>query len=232
MFILDQLIIEGDRALRTLTGVVVQSRAMPQPASQSAPHIEPSIESPSSDPSTAAISLASKTLTAAEKKHAAGLMRVNHVGEICAQALYQAQRLSSSSKFLQAELAHAAKEEEDHLAWCAKRLEQLGSRPSLLNPLWFMGSFAIGTMAGIAGDAWSLGFVVETEKQVEQHLNSHLHELPAADLESRAIVDQMRIEEIEHGLRAKELGAKELPKAVIQIMGSISNVMTKTAYYL
>jgi ubiquinone biosynthesis monooxygenase Coq7 len=171
-------------------------------------------------------------LSETEKKHAAGLMRVNHVGEVCAQALYQAQRLTSKSPHLQVQLGKAAKEEEDHLYWCAQRLDQLGSRPSWLNPLWFAGSFAIGAVAGLAGDSWSLGFVVETEKQVENHLNSHLDALPENDLTSRAIVAQMREEEIEHGKMAKNLGASDLPEPVKVVMGAVSKVMTKTAYYI
>ena len=210
MFNLDQLIIEGDRALRILSGSVQQSRKTPQPEA----------------------SLDAATLSEQEKKHAAGLMRVNHVGEVCAQALYQAQRLTSASPHLQSQLALAAKEEEDHLVWCAKRIEELGSRPSLLNPLWFAGSFAIGTLAGLAGDQWSLGFVVETEKQVENHLNSHLQALPESDIASRAIVEQMRTEEIEHGNMARNLGAKDLPETITKVMGFVSQVMTKTAYYL
>jgi ubiquinone biosynthesis monooxygenase Coq7 len=225
MFNLDQLIIEGDRALRILSGAVQLTRPMPKPAQ------DPSNNAPDNQSETK-VSLDVAPLSEQEKKHAAGLMRVNHVGEVCAQALYQAQRLTSVSPHLQSQLAHAAKEEEDHLVWCAKRLEELGSRPSLLNPIWFAGSFAIGTLAGLAGDQWSLGFVVETEKQVENHLNSHLEALPLNDLASRSIVEQMRIEEIEHGNMARNLGAKELPEPITKVMGLISQVMTKTAYYL
>lgn len=221
MFNLDQLIIEGDRALRILTGAVPLNRPVPKPK-----QAEPGL------PDQELGSASTVSLTEEEKKHAAGLMRVNHVGEVCAQALYQAQRLTSSSPHLQKQLAHAAKEEEDHLVWCARRLEELGSRPSLLNPLWFAGSFAIGTIAGLAGDQWSLGFVVETEKQVENHLNSHLEALPAADSLSRSIVEQMRVEEIEHGNMARQLGAKNLPEPIKKIMGGVSQLMTKTAYYL
>ncbi len=221
MLNLDQLIIEGDRALRILTGVVQSNRPVPKPSQE---EIEAGQKQVGSS--------LTATLTEAEKKHAAGLMRVNHVGEVCAQALYQAQRLTSTSTHLKSQLAHAAKEEEDHLVWCAQRLEELGSRPSLLNPLWFAGSFALGTIAGLAGDQWSLGFVVETEKQVENHLNSHLEALPKSDIFSRSIVAQMRVEEIEHGNMARQLGAKELPEALKNVMGGISNLMTKTAYYL
>jgi ubiquinone biosynthesis monooxygenase Coq7 len=225
MFNLDQLIIEGDRALRILSGTLQQSRPVPK-ASQ----VRSS--NPQDNELEPEVSLDSAPLSEQEKKHAAGLMRVNHVGEVCAQALYQAQRLTSTSPHLQSQLALAAKEEEDHLVWCAKRLEELGSRPSLLNPIWFAGSFAIGTLAGLAGDQWSLGFVVETEKQVENHLNSHLEALPLSDLASRSIVEQMRIEEIEHGNMARNLGAKDLPEPITKVMGLVSQVMTKTAYYL
>jgi len=205
----DQLIIEFDKALKTLSGVVAVRRPVPEPKVLSA-----------------------KELTGQEKKHAASLMRVNHVGEICAQALYQAQRITSSSAKIKEQLAKAAIEEEDHLYWCAQRIEELGSRPSLLNPLWYGGSFAIGVIAGLAGDDWNLGFVVETEKQVEQHLDSHLMSLPEDDFASRAIVEQMRVEEIEHGDMAKDAGAKELPDLVKKIMLSTSKIMTKVAYHV
>ena len=205
----DQLIIELDKALKTLSGVVTVRRPTPEPEVLSA-----------------------NELTEQEKKHAASLMRVNHVGEICAQALYQAQRVTSSSAKTKEQLAKAAIEEEDHLHWCAQRIEELGSRPSLLNPLWYSGSFAIGLIAGLAGDAWNLGFVVETEKQVEKHLDSHLMSLPEDDFASRAIVKQMRIEEIEHGNMAKDAGAKELPDLVKKVMASTSKVMTKVAYHV
>jgi ubiquinone biosynthesis monooxygenase Coq7 len=205
----DQFILEVDKALRTLTGIGHQHRSTPQPEV-----------------------LAAQDLSVDEVKHSAGLMRVNHVGEICAQALYQAQRLTSSSSELKEKLSHAAMEEEDHLHWCAQRLTELGSRPSLLNPVWYAGSFGMGLVAGLAGDSWSLGFVAETEKQVEQHLESHLKSLSNDDFASRAIVDQMRKEEIAHGEMANQAGAKELPKLIQQGMKIISKVMTRTAYYL
>ena len=205
----DNLINEFDRALRAIVGITPLRRAVPQPASE----------------------ITQKdSLTESEKAHAAGLMRVNHVGEVCAQALYQAQKLTSRSDTVREKLEHAALEEEDHLAWCAKRLSDLDSRPSLLNPIWFAGSFAIGTIAGIAGDKWSLGFVAETERQVEKHLDGHLTELPVHDFKSRAIVEQMRIDEIAHGRMAVEEGGKELPEFVKKMMGVVSSVMTKTAY--
>jgi ubiquinone biosynthesis monooxygenase Coq7 len=204
---LDLTILEFDRALRAIVGVTPMRRPVPM-----------------SD-------IEDKTaLTEEERKHAAGLMRVNHVGEVCAQALYQSQKLTGKSEDVRSQLDHAALEEEDHLAWCAKRLEDLNSRPSLLNPLWYLGSFAIGTVAGLAGDRWSLGFVVETERQVEKHLDGHLQELPAKDYASRAIVEQMRADEIAHGEMAKKAGGSELPKVVTKAMEMVSRVMTKTAY--
>jgi ubiquinone biosynthesis monooxygenase Coq7 len=169
-------------------------------------------------------------LTTEEKKHAAGLMRVNHVGEVCAQALYQSQKLHAKSDDLKNKLEHAAIEEEDHLAWCERRLEELDSRPSLLNPVWYAGSFVLGSIAGLAGDKISLGFVAETEKQVEHHLDEHLKELPSNDHRSRAIVAQMRADEISHGQMAIQEGGVELPSAVQSVMKTMAKVMTVTAY--
>ena len=169
-------------------------------------------------------------LNALERKHAAGLMRVNHVGEVCAQALYQSQKLVARNPEIQGMLDHSGQEEMDHLAWCETRLQELGSHTSYLNPLWYAGSFAIGLAAGLAGDKWSLGFVAETEKQVENHLESHLEKLPKDDQRSRAIVDQMRIDEIAHGQAAKNAGGVDLPEPIQQIMQVISKVMTTTAY--
>jgi ubiquinone biosynthesis monooxygenase Coq7 len=172
----------------------------------------------------------SKELSKEEQAHAAGLMRVNHVGEVCAQALYQSQKLHAKSDDLKKQLEQAAVEEEDHLAWCEKRLEELNSRPSLLNPIWYAGSFVLGSVAGLAGDKISLGFVAETEKQVEHHLDSHLQELPENDLRSRAIVAQMRADEIEHGKMALAQGGVELPSLVQKAMKTMAKVMTSTAY--
>jgi ubiquinone biosynthesis monooxygenase Coq7 len=203
----DKLIIEFDKVVRTIHGEVAQPRTTPL-----------------------AKDVSHQVLTDAERKHAAGLMRVNHVGEVCAQALYQAQRLTSSSSEMKKKLAHAAIEEEDHLHWCSQRLQELNSRPSLLNPVWYSGAFALGVIAGLAGDAWSLGFVAETEKQVELHLETHLETLPKQDLASRAIVDQMRIDEIAHGQAAKNAGGANLPEPIQKIMQAISKVMTTTAY--
>lgn len=169
-------------------------------------------------------------LTETERRHAAGLMRVNHVGEVCAQALYAAQALSSDDERLRSVFADAAREEGDHLAWTASRLKELGARPSLLNPLWYAGSFALGWAAGKAGDAVSLGFVVETERQVEEHLAGHLDKLPVNDHDSRAIVEAMREDEIAHGARAQSAGAAEIPPLVRAVMRGAAKVMTSTAY--
>ena len=209
---LDHLIIETDRVLRTLSGTSTQRRPTPK--------------------STISAQSAEIVLSEAEKKHAAGLMRVNHVGEICAQALYQAQRLTSRSQVIKEQLTQAAIEEEDHLAWCASRLKELNSRPSFLNPIWYGGSFMLGVIAGLSGDRWSLGFVAETEKQVTKHLDGHLQSLPEGDLASRAIVEQMRIEESLHQEMAIEAGAATLPKLAQQGMQIASRLMTKTAYYV
>ncbi|WP_138514440.1 2-polyprenyl-3-methyl-6-methoxy-1,4-benzoquinone monooxygenase [Rhodoferax bucti] len=168
-------------------------------------------------------------LNDAEKKKAAGLMRVNHVGEVCAQALYTAQALATPNKALRAHFTQACIEETDHLAWTAQRLEALGSRPSLLNPLWYAGAFGLGLLAGRMGDALSLGFVVETERQVGAHLESHLSLLPEGDHESRAIVSQMQIDEIRHADEALAAGAAELPQPVKELMRAAAKVMTTVA---
>ncbi len=204
---LDGFIIEFDRALRSIVGATPMRRPVPQ----SAP---------------------TENLTTQEKQHAAGLMRVNHVGEVCAQALYQSQKLHAKSADLKDKLEHAAIEEEDHLAWCEQRLSELDSRPSLLNPLWYAGSFVLGSVAGLAGDKVSLGFVSETEKQVENHLNGHLTELPTNDYRSRAIVAQMREDEIAHGQMARDEGGIDLPNPVKSAMKMMAKVMTSTAYRL
>ena len=159
-------------------------------------------------------------------------MRVNHVGEVCAQALYAAQGRFSDSPGTRAQFGAAAREEEDHLAWTAQRLEELNSHTSVLNPLWYAGAYAMGTVAARLGDARSLGFVVETERQVEAHLASHLERLPATDIKSRAVVEQMRQDEVEHGAAAEALGAVALPPAGRTAMRLISKVMTGLAYYI
>jgi len=204
---IDRLIIEFDTALRSVVGGANAGR--PTPGSSTTPN---------------------QSLDAAERKHAAGLMRVNHVGEVCAQALYQSQKLVARNPQIQEMLNHSAQEEMDHLAWCETRLQELGSHTSHLNPLWYAGSFAIGLAAGLAGDKWSLGFVVETEKQVENHLESHLEKLPLEDHRSRAIVEQMRIDEIEHGRAALDAGGVALPDPIQKLMKIVSKVMTTTAY--
>ncbi len=176
--------------------------------------------------------LRQEPLDNAERRHAAGLMRVNHVGEVCAQALYSGQAAATKSDALRAELLEAGREESDHLAWTAARLRDLRSRPSLLNPAWYAGAFAMGWLAGKAGDAISLGFVVETERQVEEHLASHLETLPAGDHASRAIVDAMRLDEQAHGEKARAAGAALLPAPVGAMMRGAAKVMTTTAYWI
>lgn len=166
------------------------------------------------------------------RRHAAGLMRINHAGEVCAQALYLGQAAVTRSAELQRHLVEAAAEEADHLAWCAQRLDELGARPSLLNPLWYAGSFAIGAAAGLVGDRVSLGFIVETERQVENHLGDHLERLPGDDARSRAIVRRMQDDEARHGAEARDAGAAELPAPVPSLMTAAAAVMKALAYRL
>lgn len=165
-----------------------------------------------------------------EQQHVAALMRVNHCGEICAQALYQGQALASQDPVVSAALHQAAKEEGEHLAWTERRLEELGGRKSLLNPIWYAGSLAIGVLAGKFGDAWNLGFLAETERQVEAHLHDHLRRIPEYDRKSWAVIEQMKIDEVGHEQTAKRLGARELPGAVRMAMRLAAGVMTRTAY--
>jgi ubiquinone biosynthesis monooxygenase Coq7 len=167
-----------------------------------------------------------------ERRHAVGLMRVNHCGEVCAQALYQGQALTSRQPAVSEALREAANEETEHLAWTAQRIAELGGRKSLLNPLWYLGSLGLGVAAGVLGDRWSLGFLAETERQVEAHLDSHLLSLPENDGRSRAIVEQMRLDEIQHAETAVHYGAAELPFAVKSAMRGMSKLMTKAAYHL
>ena len=204
---IDRLIIEFDTALRSVVGGANAQR--PTPGSESGANI---------------------ALDSEQRKHAAGLMRVNHVGEVCAQALYQSQKLVARNSEIKEMLDRSGQEELDHLAWCETRLKELGSHTSYLNPFWYAGSFAIGLAAGLAGDKWSLGFVAETEKQVENHLESHLKKLPEEDDRSRAIVDQMRLDEIEHGQAAVHAGGVALPEPIQKIMQAMSKVMTTAAY--
>jgi ubiquinone biosynthesis monooxygenase Coq7 len=171
-------------------------------------------------------------LDEAERRHAAGLMRINHVGEVCAQALYVGQALVARDAATRAQLLHAAQEETDHLAWCADRLRELDSRPSLLNPLWYAGSHAIGVVAGLRGDGWNLGFVVETERQVEAHLEDHLQSLPEADLRSRAILETMKADEARHAANAEAAGARVLPPPIPSLMAAASKLMKTVAYRL
>jgi 3-demethoxyubiquinol 3-hydroxylase len=204
---LNALILAADSALRTLWAEPRASRPTPQAAT------------------------AELVMTDTERREAGALMRVNHVGEVCAQALYNGQALASNDRALRAKLAEASREETDHLAWTAQRLQELNDRPSLLNPLWYAGAFAIGYAAGkLGGDRVSLGFVVETERQVEAHLQSHMDKLPAADSASRAIVAQMKADEVAHAQMAQKAGAVELPGAVKALMQTAAKVMTSVAH--
>jgi len=169
-------------------------------------------------------------LSDAERRHAGGLMRINHVGEVCAQALYSGQAAVARSEALRSQLLEAAAEETDHLAWCGERLDELGDRPSLLNPLWYGGAYAIGAVAGLIGDSLSLGFVVETERQVEAHLEGHLKKLPEADQRSRAIVSQMKEDEARHADNALAAGAATLPRPLPDLMRAAANLMRTVAY--
>jgi ubiquinone biosynthesis monooxygenase Coq7 len=171
-------------------------------------------------------------LDAGQKRHAAGLMRVNHAGEVCAQALYQGHAAVARDTGVEAQMQRAADEEFDHLAWCEERIEELGENVSRLSPFWYAGAFAIGAASGILGDKWSLGFIAETERQVCEHLESHLGSLPPEDARSRAIVEQMRDEEAKHGESAVDAGAAELPAPVKRLMRVTAKVMTKTAYWV
>jgi ubiquinone biosynthesis monooxygenase Coq7 len=204
---LNALILAADSALRTLWAEPRASRPTPQAAT------------------------AELVMSDAERREAGALMRVNHVGEVCAQALYTGQALACNSASLRAQLAEASREETDHLAWTAQRLQELNDRPSLLNPLWYAGAFVIGYAAGkLGGDRVSLGFVVETERQVEAHLQSHMDKLPAADSASRAIVAQMKADEIAHAQMAQKAGALELPGPVKALMQTAAKVMTTVAH--
>jgi ubiquinone biosynthesis monooxygenase Coq7 len=205
---MDGLIVGFDKALRVLGGVATATR--PNPAQKVADH----------------------AMSDEEKRRTSGLMRVNHVGEVCAQALYAAQGRFSQDPATRRQFEQAAREEEDHLAWTAQRLAELGSHASLLNPLWYAGAYAMGAVAARLGDARSLGFVVETERQVEAHLDLHLEKMPVGDLKSRAVVQQMRQDEIEHGAAAQALGAAKLPLPARQAMRAMARVMTTTAYYI
>lgn len=171
-------------------------------------------------------------LTPQQRKHVAGLMRVNHAGEISAQGLYQGQALTARLDNVREQMQQAADEEIDHLAWCEQRLTELDAVPSYLNPIWYGGSFCLGALAGMIGDQWSLGFVMETEKQVIHHLQNHLQRLPNEDIKSQKILDQMQQEEAHHGETAQQAGGRLLPTPIKMVMRVVSKIMTKTAYYL
>lgn len=177
-------------------------------------------------------SVAGAQLSEAEKREAESLMRINHVGEVCAQALYQGQALTARNPEARAALEEAAREETDHLAWCEDRLNELGGRKSLLNPLWYAGSFALGAAAGVLGDKWNLGFLAETERQVEAHLDEHLQQLPEHDGKSRAIVEQMKEDEIRHAETAVQHGAADLPMPVRLAMRGMSKAMKRIAHHI
>ena len=204
---IDAIIIEFDKAIRTLTGNVRSQRAMPRAR-----------EEPS--------------LSDSERREAAALMRVNHCGEVCAQALYQGQAMASSNDTIKAALERAAHEEADHLAWSEARIRELGGRTSVLNPVWYAGSLAIGFAAGKLGDAWNLGFLAETEKQVEAHLQGHLERLSPRDAGTRAVIETMQAEEAGHARTAQALGARELPQPARKMMRLLARVMTTLSYRL
>lgn len=202
----DQLIIEFDKALRTVFAPAPTRRPMP------------------------GTDLPEGELTETERRHAAALMRINHCGEICAQALYQGQALTSRDAAVKKAMEQAAWEETEHLNWTERRISELGGRKSLLNPVWYAGSLVLGVLAGKLGDAWNLGFLAETERQVEAHLDSHLSALPAEDRRSWAVLEQMKADEIRHAEMAVRMGANELPPAVRMAMRLSSTVMTTAAY--
>lgn len=205
---LDRWIIEFDKALKTVSASAQSSRPFP-------------------DANTA-----EQPLSAEQKRHAAALMRINHCGEVCAQALYNGQALTAQNPDTVQALQQASQEETEHLAWCEQRIQQLGGRTSLLNPLWYAGSFALGAVAGALGDRWNLGFLAETEHQVGKHLHHHLNILPEQDAKSRAILQQMQQDEAQHAETAMALGGAALPAPVKSVMQVMSKVMTTTTYYL
>lgn len=206
---LDNLVVNVDQALRTVFG---------KPQVTERPHPDTNLET--------------SELSKEEASHVAGLMRINHAGEVCAQALYQGQALTAKLPNVREKMERAAQEENDHLAWCESRLKELGDHTSHLNPFWYAGSFAIGALAGLAGDKWSLGFVVETERQVIKHLDSHLKQLPPQDEKSRAILKQMKEDEGRHATVALQAGGAELPTQVKKVMQATSKIMTQTTYHI
>jgi ubiquinone biosynthesis monooxygenase Coq7 len=208
MIDIDRLIATFDRGLRTVFGPATSARATPGE------------------------DLPDAQMDSEKRAHAASLMRVNHTGEVCAQALYQGQALTARSPDARSALERAAQEETEHLAWTSERIGELGGRTSVLNPLFYAGSFAIGAASGLLGDRWNLGFLAETERQVVSHLEGHLRTLPPEDQKSRAIVEEMRVDEARHALTAREYGGAELPVPVRALMRLTSAVMTRTAYWL
>lgn len=204
---IDQALLQIDQALRTCVPGASQANR----------------ETPAKD-------VAEPELTDADRKHAAGLMRINHTGEVCAQALYAGQAATAKLGEVRTAMEQAAAEEVDHLAWCEQRLTELDSRPSLLNPLFYGMSFGMGALAGLAGDKWSLGFVAETEKQVCEHLEDHLQKLPQQDERSKAVLDQMISDEKQHGEAAQQAGGVPLPSPVRNLMSAVSQVMKQTTY--
>lgn len=207
---IDRLLTELDAAVRTVLTPKARECKRANPATQ----------------------LHDTTLTLSEKKHVAGLMRVNHAGEVCAQALYRGQALTAKLETVRDQMRDAALEEIDHLAWCEARLHELGSHPSVLNAFWYAGSWCLGAFAGLIGDQWSLGFVAETERQVTAHLERHLKKLPASDKRSEAILSQMRIDEIAHAELAHNAGAANLPFLIQRLMYIVSHLLTKSSYHL
>lgn len=205
---LDQLIVAFDRGLKSVWGPNGSTR--PYPGADQA----------------------DQTISPSGRKHAAALMRVNYSGEVCAQALYQGQAITTKNLHIRNLLAQSAQEETDHLAWCGERIKELGGRRSFLDPIWYAGSLALGAVAGLAGNQWNLGFLAETEKQVGDHLADHLRKLPAEDARTRAVVQQMALDEAAHGDIARENGAAELPRPVKAVMKAMSRVMTSTAYWV
>lgn len=203
----DALLMNFDQALRTLFG-------------------RPRV----TDRSNPAGQLPETELSDAQRDHIARLMRINHTGEVCAQALYQGQALTARDPAVRKSMERSAAEENDHLDWCEQRVEELGGRLSLLNPLWYAGSFALGAAAGVAGDKWSLGFVAETERQVEGHLDEHLEQVPPGDTRTRAILEQMKVDEIEHGKKAVDHGGMPLPKPIRELMRATARLMTQSVY--
>jgi ubiquinone biosynthesis monooxygenase Coq7 len=220
MSLLDSVLVCADNALRTVFAPARAARPTPKPGNE----ITGSHTAEAPEPSAA---MQADALT-----RAARLMRINHVGEICAQALYQGQSLTARNDHVRTTLQKAAKEEEDHLAWCEERINELGGRKSLLNPLWYAGSFALGAASGLLGDKWNLAFLAETERQVEGHLKDHLEKLPPEDARSRAVLEQMQRDEAQHAATAMTLGAADMPQSISRIMRLASRVMTGTAYWV